>query len=653
MHRQLSALLFVAFIRLMWASDDVPGWLSEAASRKVPAYPPKVPAVELIRETSITIEENGHFVTSVRNAIKVLTREGRGRASASLSYLAGTGKIREARAWMISSSGGTLKIGKENMTDGPYANGNAYEELRVRHLDGRSKADPGSVFGYELVSEDLLPFTQFEWLFQDRTPALVARFNLVLPAGWQAKGSLFNRPPIQPLIQGSMYTWEIRDLPYIEPESSSPSFLSLVPRLAVSYFPAPGSKAIPVRTFTSWQDVSRWMSQISDPQAEPNDAIKAKTLALTSQTQTELQRIQAIAGYLQSMRYVSVQTGLARGGGYRPHSAAEIFAKEYGDCKDKATLMRAMLKAAGIKSYLVAINGVDRNYVQEGWPSPEQFNHTIVAIAISPETQATSVLDHPSLGRLLFFDPTSGSTFLEDLPQHEQGSLALIAAGEKGDLVRVPMTPPSFNLVEREIRGVLDQSGGLRATVHTVSHGQAAAADRGLYFSERHEQYLSSIQQWVAHGSVGAIASKIEPRDDLQHKAFVLDTELEAPAYAQRKGSDLMVFKPAIVSRRDAVFLTEPTRTTPVVFGAHTWREVVHVALPAGFKVDELPDPLKLNTPFGSYAASFDVKDGELVFTRFWELRPATIPASQYGPVREFYERIVAVEQAPVVLARK
>lgn len=652
MHRVLLAIFFYASGSFVMASDDAPGWLREVTTHKTPAYLPKVPAVALIREMTITIGENGRVISSVRNALKVLTREGRGQAYGSLIYLAGTGKVREARAWMLSSSGELLKIGKENVTDRPYANGNEYEDLRVRQLDGRNKADPGSVFGYELVSEDVRPFTQFEWLFQDRLPVVVSRFTLVMPSGWEAKSTVLNHAAIEPVIQGSTYTWEIRELPYVEPEPASPSFVSLVPRLVVSYFPSAGSKAPAARAFTSWRDVSRWISEISDSQSGATEAIKGKVLSLTASAQTELQRIQAIAAYVQSMRYISIQTGLSRGGGYRPRSAAETFAKEYGDCTDKSTLMRAMLKAIGINSYLVAINGIDRGYVQESWPSPEQFNHAIVAIVISPETRAASVLDHPTLGRLLLFDPTS-ITFVDDLPRQEQGSLALIAAGEKGDLVRMPMTPPSFNLVEREIRGVLDENGGLRASIHTVTHGQPAAADRAMYYSERHEQFLNTIQQWVTRGSAGSIASKIEPRDDVQRRVFVLDADLASPAYAQRKGSGLMIFKPAIVNRREAVFLTEPTRTTPVRFEAFTWREIVRLALPVGFKVDELPDQARLDTPFGSYAASFEVKNGELVFTRTWELRPALIPATQYGPVREFYERILTVEQSPVVLVRQ
>jgi hypothetical protein len=77
------------------------------------------------------------------------------------------------------------------------------------------------------------------------------------------------------------------------------------------------------------------------------------------------------------------------------------------------------------------------------------------------------------------------------------------------------------------------------------------------------------------------------------------------------------------------------------------------VKLPDGFQVDEVPDPVQLETTFGSYKTSYEVKDGELVFVRTMAQRGTAIPAAQYQTVRSFYEKIRAAELAPVVLTRK
>jgi len=51
-----------------------------------------------------------------------------------------------------------------------------------------------------------------------------------------------------------------------------------------------------------------------------------------------------------------------------------------------------------------------------------------------------------------------------------------------------------------------------------------------------------------------------------------------------------------------------------VVLHSNAYSETVRVQLPSGFVVDELPDAVKLQTAFGSYMTSYEVKDNELVF---------------------------------------
>jgi hypothetical protein len=99
--------------------------------------------------------------------------------------------------------------------------------------------------------------------------------------------------------------------------------------------------------------------------------------------------------------------------------------------------------------------------------------------------------------------------------------------------------------------------------------------------------------------------------------------------------------------------LTNATRKHPVALNSSTMEEEVRVKLPAGFEVDELPDPVNLDAPFGHYGASYQVKDGYLTFKRNLITEGTMIPAENYSSVKTFFERVRAAESAPVVLARK
>lgn len=655
MFYRLTALCFLLAIlstparAVAAGGDEVPAWLKGAAASTAPTYKKDVPAVVLNDESTVTVGDDGHITTVTTYAVRVLTREGRAAATAVEHYETDTGgKVRELRAWLIRPDGSTKKYGKDETMDAAAGLDDLYSESRLRSISASDDAEVGAVFGYQTITEDRPLFPQTIWSFQGRLPSLMSRFTLTLPAGWRTSSVTFNTAKIEPTVSGTSYTWEMRNLSPIEPEPSSPSVLTLAPHVAVSYA-SPGATAA-ARSFDNWLDVSKWYTDLADPQAAPDDAIATKARELTANAKTELEKIQAIGRYVQNLQYISIQIGI---GGYRPHAATSVFAKQYGDCKDKANLMRAMLRAVKLTAYPVLIYSGDRTHVREEWASPMQFNHCIVAVKVSDETQAASVIRHPALGRLLIFDATDESTAVGDLPDHEQGSFALIAAGDTGALVRMPVMEPDGNRLDRQIEMSLSENGSIAASVHEKMVGQSAANARREFKNLSRADYAKAIEGWVSLGATGAKFNKIEPADNHDAGRFALDVEFTVDNYAQSMQNRLLVFKPALVSRGAVVSLPEPTRTHPVVLKSRAYTETTRIKLPAGFDVDEMPDALKLDSPYGTYSATYEVKDGQLVFTRSLIQLPATIPAAQYDQLRKFFGRIRATEESPVVLARK
>lgn len=652
---RLFGLSFVALASIApaFAGDEAPSWLRQAAATTPPAYEKEVSAVVLLNEQKITVGEDGKVTTTRIYALRVLRREGREEAIAKEIYQTDTGKVREINAWLIRAGGNVKHYGKDQTLDIALAPNDVYNEYRVKAILATDDADAGSVFGYQIVSEDRSIFSQFEWDFQDRIPSLLSRFTLVLPNGWRSTSVTFNHEKIEPTVNGSTYTWELRDAAPIESEPMSPPVSKLAPRLAVSYFPAKGSSNSTVRTFADWAEVSAWLAELEDTQVTSHEALASKARELTANAKSEMEKIQAIGRYVQSVKYISIQIGLGRGGGYRPHLATEVFDKSYGDCKDKANLMRAMLKVIGIIAFPVSIYSGDPEFVRPEWPSPQQFNHCIIAIKLSEDTQSQMVVQHARLGRLMIFDPTAEETSVGDLPSYLQGSWALIDSKESDALVKMPVTSPESNLLDRQIDASLDGTGALLANIREKANGQRAASYRREFRSESRADYVKRIEAWVSAGSNAAKINKVEPRDDGVTGRFDLDVDFTAPGYGQLMMGRLLVFKPAIVSRRESLLLTAAKRKHPVVLTSNAYSEMVRVKIPSGFVVDELPDAVKLETAFGTYHTSYEVKDGQLLFARKLVQKAATIPADQYNSVRTFFEKIRAAEQSPVVLARK
>jgi hypothetical protein len=367
---------------------------------------------------------------------------------------------------------------------------------------------------------------------------------------------------------------------------------------------------------------------------------------------SDLERIQAVGRFVQGIHYISIQTGLGRGGGYKPRPAVEVLQRGYGDCKDKANLMCALLRELGITAWLTLVYLGDRDYVSESWPTPQQFNHCIVAVPIKDSTRAPGVADYPGFGRLLFADPTDSETPVGELPVPEQGSLALVAAGDRGELLRLPTTDPGWDRLERRIEGALLGDGSVSVSIREETRGGAATTERRIQRQLDARGLEGMLGAWLRSSMPGAIVSGVRAVDEPGSGRLSLEMSVAAPGYAQDLPGGLMALRPVLVSRREGLLPDDPSRRAPIMFRREQTAETLRLRLPPGLVADDLPPDTHLETDFGAYASRCGVGADTLRFERRLTLRDGVIPAGRYQEVREFLLKMRAAEQRLVVLRR-
>ena len=648
--------LFVGVIALLsataYAGDEPPAWLRDAARGSVPAYEKDVPAVVLVDERTLILGSDGKLVTTRNRAVRILNKEGRREAVARAFYLTSSSKVRDIQAWIMRPDGTTEQFDKKSVLDIIADPDDVYNEGRAKIIDATNQVDLGFTFGYTEVSEETPLYHQEKWFVQDELPTLHAKYTLTLPAGWKASSLTFNYNEIKPAANGTSYTWEVRSLPYIKDEPMSPTVVNLVPWLAINYGPD-GGVGPSSKSFSDWAQVTRWVTSMYEPQVIVNDAIAIKARELTANAQTEFEKIRAIAYYVQNLQYISIDIGVGSGNGIRPRPSDLVLSRGYGDCKDKANLMRALLKSLKIDAYPIAIFSGDPTFVREEWPSPGQFNHCIIAVKVTEAVKGPTVIEHAKLGRLLIFDATDPFTPLGDLPESEQGSYALLIAGENGGLTKMPLVPASLNTWDRDVEINLTSDGNIKGSIKERARGQQSKFARSLFRSMTASEFSKAIESWLSRGATSASLVKLTPTDNQPEAKFDLDVEFTAQRYGQLMQNRLLVFKPAIVSRSNSAYLTEKLRAHPVVLDEDSFNERSVFSLPPDFSVDEMPDAVNLDTPFGKYTSSYEVKEGKLYFLRSMSTKRSTIPADKYEGVRVFFSKIRDAEQSPVILIRK
>jgi hypothetical protein len=502
------------------------------------------------------------------------------------------------------------------------------------------------------VNEEQTPFPGDQHSFQWEDPVLLSRYTLSLPPGWVANATLFNHDPLPPRISGTDYTWELRNLPWIESETHSPAIHSMAPRLAVNFYPEnPATPA--ARPVKSWHDISTFHTSGYDSAATVTESIRAKSAELTAGASTELDKIRSIAAFVQKTNYMAVEINLAHGGGYQPHAADQVLARHYGDCKDKATLMRALLKAAGIESYAVAIYATDRMYVRPEWPSPYQFNHAIVAVRVSPETKLATVIEHPKLGRLLIFDSTDAVTPVGNLPEREQGSYALVIAGAEGDLAVMPVLPPDLNRIESVVDGLLKPDGSLFAHIRRQYFGQSASHLRRVAMFGQPDDLKRTFEAALSEQLGGLSLDRIEPSDRMLDDQFQLNMDVTVKQFGHVLQGRLLMVEPGTLGRGAQYRFPAKPRTAPVRLNATLFRDSVSILAPPEFKVDELPDPVHVSSAYGSLSATWKAEAGKILFVQSLEVKDTIAPATEYAKIREFFDKVESARNSPVVLVKQ
>jgi len=623
------------------AGEKVPDWLKAAA--EISAGETKGDALILFDEGDWVISADGKMDIRLRYAVRILKKEGRHEAGVGHYYNTDYTRIKDFKVWLIDPNRSVTEYGKKQIPDRAILGNDLYSESRLSSISLAKVVEPGSIFAYEIVKEQRSLFSQIDWWFQGRSPVVQSRLMVTVPPNWQVAGRFFQWAGVPAQLTETTHAWEVRDLDALKVEEGGPGGLSV--RMVVNLIPPEGT----------WGDVSRFLSELSDPRSAFTPEMEGKARELTAGLTDEFERIRAIGKFAQAINYVSIQTNLGRGGGYQPKPASDIFKNNYGDCKDKANLMRAMLKALQIESYPVSINAMDRSQVNADFPSLDGFNHCILAVRVGKGIQRSAVIETEGLGRLLLFDPTDPYTPLGEMPAGEQGSHALVLAGERGVLIRTPEVGPEVVLdgfqTSRTIKLEIEASGKANGRFVEKSIGRNAVEKRAKLKRLEKTAFVDDIQKRMTQALPFTELSNLQT-SDLEER-FEVAFDFSSPTVTTPIDNRLLVFKPALFEMDVPLPKLTETRLTPLMISATSYLETVEVTIPEGFEVDELPAPFTVSHALGSFRLECQVKGSRVLFERSLRLGSGVVPPEEYPALLEFMGRVGGAENAMVTLVRK
>ena len=630
--------------------DSVPDWVKEAMAQPQGPYSPETSAVVLLDDTVLTVGPDGKAVERHRHVVKILRPNGRDEGIVEVPYNKDS-KILSLHVWSVGPDGHEYAMKDSDIQDEGYAGGgNSYSDIR-RRIARAPGRDPGGVVAYEVEQRDQAYANQSTWFFQDDLPHLRQSFTLELPTGYTYVTDWAHHDKSRAIdLEHQRYRWEMNATPAIDlyRVPMHPSFAALAGRMTVHYGPASATNA----PLGSWQEIGEWFDGLSRDRMVANAEISAKAAELTAGKQDFYDKAEAIGEFVQQqIRYFVITMGI---GGYQPHPAAEIFHNRYGDCKDKATLLSALLSSVGIHSAIMVVDH-RRGVIDPTSPSIVA-DHAIAAIEIpsgysSPKLR--SVITAKSGRKYLIFDPTWEKTAFGQLEHNLQGGFGILMEGKETQIVELPLLSPELNTVTRTATFQMEPDGSLKGAVMEKRFGDLSEDSRDLYTTGDARDQKKVLDSTLSRDftSFNVTDYKVENAAAL-NKDLTTSFHLAAEHFGHPMGP-LLMMRPRVLGSEGMPIDRKP-RSMPIdLKQTMIASDDFTIELPAGYAIDEVPDPVKLDVGFASYESSSKVNGNSLHYTRTYIVRQVSLPADRYPDVQKLAATIDADEQNHAVLKKK
>jgi hypothetical protein len=630
--------------------DSVPDWVRTAAQQKLFDYPPETNAVVLLEDITYTVAPDGSAVEHHRHIVKILRPQGREEGIVAVPFDKDS-KILSMHVWSIGPDGHEYAVKDNEMVEYGYpGQGNFFVDLKIRAANAPGR-DPGGIVAYELEQRDHAYLTEKTWFFQNDLPHVNQSFTLELPPGFTHGTVWAHSKEVSAVdLEHQRWRWEMKDTPAIDLDHVPlrPSPWALAGRMTVHY----AGPTLTAPTEGSWQSIGEWYQSISKDRLAATPEIAAKAKELTADKADFYDKTEAVAEFVQKqVRYFVIEMGI---GGYQPHYAGDIFRNRYGDCKDKATLLTAMLSTVGIHGALVMVDH-RRGVIDPDAPSIVG-DHMIAAIEIpkgysSPKLR--SVVTSKTGRQYLIFDPTWEKTAFGQLEHNLQGGYGVLVEGSESQIIQFPVLSPDLNTIRRTASFQLQPDGTLKGTVTEKRFGDLSEDRRSLYTMGDAKQQSQFLDRVLGQDFTSFTVSDVKVQNaEALNKDLTTTYVLAADRFGKSMGPLLMI-RPRVLGT-DSLHTDQKKRRVPINLN-ETMQEHddYTIELPPGYAIDEIPDPVKLDLGFASYESSSSVKDNVLHYTRTYTVREVTLPADKYSDVQKLAGVIAADEQRNAVLKKQ
>jgi tetratricopeptide (TPR) repeat protein len=515
-----------------------------------------------------------------------------------------------------------------------------YTDYRQKHITVPGLR-PGEVLEYDMVTVIHTPLAagQFwaDYEFDKSNISLDEALDVDVPAGRSLK--LKCKPGMEPKITEEngrrIYHWSSS---HLEREDDTAKAKEKNKKKKKRR-PDDDRPDIQLTTFESWEQIGRWYANLEKDRRAPSPEVRAKAQELTKGSNGDLEKTEALYDFVaKNFRYVSLSLGVGR---YQPHAASDVLHDQYGDCKDKHTLLASLLEAEGLHASSVLINSTRK--LDPDVPSPSQFDHVITMLPMGKGN------DKGNDKQEVWMDTTSEVAPFRLLAYTLRKKQALVIppaeppSSGAPHLEETPADTPMPDLESSKIDGKINQIGKLEAHVHYEFRGDEELLLRSVFRRVPQANWQRVVEN-VNAGLGGDITNLKISDPAATREPFTLSYDVSRVNFLDwsKKKTEIVLplvqFNlPEVTGDDDNDADAEPLKLGPKAEYAYQ----IKLELPAKYTA-HLPLAFSLKRDYAEYEATYKVDGSVFAAGRKLVLRQDELPVARSADYESFRRAVSA-----------
>jgi tetratricopeptide (TPR) repeat protein/transglutaminase-like putative cysteine protease len=505
-----------------------------------------------------------------------------------------------------------------------------YTDYRQKHITVPGLR-PGEVLEYDMVTLIHTPLAagQFwtEYEFNKSSIVLEETVDVDVPADRPV--TLKNKAGMDPKITEEkgrrVYHWTNTHLEREDNDKSKDKDKKKKKRRS----PEDEKPDIQLTTFASWEQIGRWYASLEKDRRAPSPEVRAKADELTKGLTTDLDKTEALYDFVaKNFRYVSLSLGVGR---YQPHAAADVLHNQYGDCKDKHTLLVSLLEAKGLHASSVLINSSRK--LDPDLPSPSQFDHVITMLPMGQDEVWMDTTAEVAPFRLLSFTLRNKQALVippVDPPSPVAPHLETTPAG-------TPMPDTEVS----EIEGKINEIGKLEAHVHYEFRGDEELMLRSVFRRVPQANWQRVVEN-VNAGLGGDITNLKVSDPAATREVFTMSYDVSKVNFLDWSKKKTEVALPLVQFSLPEVDEDDSDDAEPLKLGPKAeYSYHIKLELPAKYTAHP-PLAFSLKRDYAEYEATYKVDGGVFTAGRKLILREGELPVARASDYESFRRAVGA-----------